>query len=499
MPRAVGAPGAPGTQEAPASAGPSVSTAAGPPSPAQAREPAGPSASVSAGARARIRPEADGGRGEGRAGNRGSHRGRRAAPARPGPRTRRAVGIHGRRARRARRDTRRGPRRAARYLLPQPQEALRPPEAPASADPPGRGCRDGPARVPAGRRRPAPRRRRRGRARLRAQRRARDELVRLGPGRAAPHTGPSSASTGPATALSAAARTAPTAAGEAHRIAGVLDAPRLTGAPVTVVGHSIAGFHAEAFARLHPRPHRRARPRRRLRGESTPARPPHAAARTALARALGAALATAGAPAALGPAARRTAVRLSRARRAPDPAPAALVRRCYATRRVWKAPCWRAPTTRPSPPDCWRCAPATRCGPHCPSPSSRRPAPRTAPTGGRHASAPWRSSSAAASPPYRTRGTSHHAGPPRRGGRGGPHDSMTGGALRTCRTPPARTRRPSRPAVPGQVGLADDADETLVLDDRQALDLVALHLAQHVADVGARVDPPRCALRDVCR
>ncbi|OII67728.1 alpha/beta fold hydrolase, partial [Streptomyces sp. CC77] len=126
---------------------------------------------------------------------------------------------------------------------------------------------------------------------------------------------------------------APTAAGEAHRIAGVLDALRLTGAPVTVVGHSLAGLHAEAFARLHPgrtaglvlvdasvEEHAR-----------TPAAP---AARTALARALGAALAAAGVPAALGPAARRAAVRLSRARHAPDPAPAALVRRCYATRRV---------------------------------------------------------------------------------------------------------------------------------------------------------------------
>ncbi|WP_236240489.1 alpha/beta fold hydrolase [Streptomyces sp. CC228A] len=137
----------------------------------------------------------------------------------------------------------------------------------------------------------------------------------------------------PGHGLSAAARTAPTAAGEAHRIAGVLDALRLTGAPVTVVGHSIAGFHAEAFARLHPG---------RTAGlvlvdasVEEHARPPAApAARTALARALGAALAAAGAPAALGPAARRTAVRLSRARRAPDPAPAALVRRCYATRRV---------------------------------------------------------------------------------------------------------------------------------------------------------------------
>ncbi|WP_194292193.1 alpha/beta fold hydrolase, partial [Streptomyces jumonjinensis] len=55
----------------------------------------------------------------------------------------------------------------------------------------------------------------------------------------------------PGHGLSAAAVAAPSAAGEARRIAGVLDALGLDG-PATVVGHSIAGFHAEAFARLHP-------------------------------------------------------------------------------------------------------------------------------------------------------------------------------------------------------------------------------------------------------
>jgi pimeloyl-ACP methyl ester carboxylesterase len=55
----------------------------------------------------------------------------------------------------------------------------------------------------------------------------------------------------PGHGLSAPAAVAPTAAGEAHRIAAVLDAVGVRG-PATVVGHSVAGFHAEAFARLHP-------------------------------------------------------------------------------------------------------------------------------------------------------------------------------------------------------------------------------------------------------
>ena len=43
----------------------------------------------------------------------------------------------------------------------------------------------------------------------------------------------------------------PTVRAEADRILGVLDALGLTG-PAVVVGHSIAGFYVEAFARLHP-------------------------------------------------------------------------------------------------------------------------------------------------------------------------------------------------------------------------------------------------------
>ncbi|TQK44087.1 pimeloyl-ACP methyl ester carboxylesterase [Streptomyces sp. SLBN-118] len=135
----------------------------------------------------------------------------------------------------------------------------------------------------------------------------------------------------PGHGLSGAAAVPPSAAGEAHRIAGVLDALGLDG-PATVVGHSIAGFHAEAFARLHP-----ARTASVVLVDSSieeHARVPAApAVRTAAARALGRVLSAAGVPAALGPLTRRAVVRLSRTGGG-DPAPAALVRRCYATSRV---------------------------------------------------------------------------------------------------------------------------------------------------------------------
>ncbi|MET9436999.1 alpha/beta hydrolase [Streptomyces sp. NPDC006551] len=136
----------------------------------------------------------------------------------------------------------------------------------------------------------------------------------------------------PGHGLSAPAAVPPSATGEAHRIAGLLDALGLPG-PATVVGHSIAGFHAEAFARLHPdrtagivlvdssvEEHAR-----------TPAAP---VLRTAAAHGLGTLLGAVGAPAAAGPAVRRATVRMSRARRGADPAPAALVRRVYATSRA---------------------------------------------------------------------------------------------------------------------------------------------------------------------
>ncbi|MFE0335926.1 alpha/beta fold hydrolase [Streptomyces sp. NPDC058955] len=126
----------------------------------------------------------------------------------------------------------------------------------------------------------------------------------------------------PGHGLSQGSTTPPTLAGEAGRIAAVLDALRLPG-PVTVVGHSIAGFHAEGFARLHP--DRTAalvlvdssveeHPRPGRLGWTVPA---------------GTALTALGLPAALGPALRRLAVR-------PDPAPPAEVRRVYRTSRVWR-------------------------------------------------------------------------------------------------------------------------------------------------------------------
>ncbi|MEU9008470.1 alpha/beta hydrolase [Streptomyces sp. NPDC048479] len=140
----------------------------------------------------------------------------------------------------------------------------------------------------------------------------------------------------PGHGLSGPAAVPPSAAGEAHRIAGVLDTLGLDGpgqdGPATVVGHSIAGFHAEAFARLHP-----ARTAAVVLVDSSVeehARVPAAPAlRTAAARTLGTALAAAGMPAALGPFTRRAMIRLSRTAGG-DPAPAALVRRRYATSRV---------------------------------------------------------------------------------------------------------------------------------------------------------------------
>lgn len=138
----------------------------------------------------------------------------------------------------------------------------------------------------------------------------------------------------PGHGLSAPATRPPSAAGEADRIAGLLDVLGLGGAPVTLAGHSIAGFHAEAFARLFPE--RTAavvlvdgsveeRPRTLL----------PASVRTAAAGVLGRALTAAGVPAALGPLARRATVRASRTGGA-DPAAPDLVRRCYRTGRVWR-------------------------------------------------------------------------------------------------------------------------------------------------------------------
>ncbi|MEU2503685.1 alpha/beta fold hydrolase [Streptomyces sp. NPDC007863] len=119
--------------------------------------------------------------------------------------------------------------------------------------------------------------------------------------------------------------TPPTLAGEADRIAALLDALRLPG-PVTVVGHSIAGLHAEGFARLHP--HLTAA--LVLVDSSVEDHPrPGGPALAAAAEAAGTALTALGLPAALGPALRRLAVR-------PDPAPPAEARRVYRASRVWR-------------------------------------------------------------------------------------------------------------------------------------------------------------------
>ncbi|MFD8893318.1 alpha/beta fold hydrolase [Streptomyces sp. NPDC059566] len=155
----------------------------------------------------------------------------------------------------------------------------------------------------------------------------------------------------PGHGLSGPATEPPTTAGEAHRIAGLLDAlgraglidpgaadadadADADGSRVTVVGHSIAGFHAEAFARLYPA---------RTAGlvlvdgsvEEAPRTAVPVALRIAAARALGRAVSAVGLPAALGPLARRATVRASRTGGS-DPAARDLVRRCYRTGRVWR-------------------------------------------------------------------------------------------------------------------------------------------------------------------
>ncbi|MGG7574244.1 alpha/beta fold hydrolase [Streptomyces sirii] len=107
----------------------------------------------------------------------------------------------------------------------------------------------------------------------------------------------------PGLGLSAPAPAAPTVAAEADRVAHLLDALGHIG-PATVVGHSLAGFHAEAFARLHPD---------RCAGlvlvdgsiEDDPRPRLPRAVRTAWAGGLAGALSAAGLARALGPATRR--------------------------------------------------------------------------------------------------------------------------------------------------------------------------------------------------
>ncbi|MFI8385693.1 alpha/beta fold hydrolase [Streptomyces sp. NPDC085540] len=141
----------------------------------------------------------------------------------------------------------------------------------------------------------------------------------------------------PGHGLSGPATEPPTTAGEAHRIAGLLNALGLgtrAAGPVTVVGHSIAAFHVEAFARLYPE-----RTAALVLVDGSTEEAPHTtlpvALRTGAARALGRAVTAAGLPAALGPLARRVTVRASRTGGS-DPAARDLVRRCYRTGRVWR-------------------------------------------------------------------------------------------------------------------------------------------------------------------
>ncbi|MET8243336.1 alpha/beta hydrolase [Streptomyces sp. NPDC005202] len=134
----------------------------------------------------------------------------------------------------------------------------------------------------------------------------------------------------PGLGLSGHARAWPTLTGEARRIPAVLQALGLDG-PATVVGHSLAGFHAEAFARLFPT---------RAAGlvlvdsslEEEP-RPRRArAVRDTATRACGTLASAAGLPRAAGPLVRRAAVRAGRVGGG-EPAPWALVRRAYSTSR----------------------------------------------------------------------------------------------------------------------------------------------------------------------
>ncbi|MEU9134341.1 alpha/beta hydrolase [Kitasatospora sp. NPDC048540] len=126
----------------------------------------------------------------------------------------------------------------------------------------------------------------------------------------------------------------PGPAGEAHRIAAVLDALGEPG-PVTVAGHSLAAFHVEAFARLYPD---RTAALVLLDGsvEEDPRPRPAPGLRDAAARLLAAALTAAAAPYLCGPAARRLVVRQA-SLRGREEVPADLLRRCYRPGRALRA------------------------------------------------------------------------------------------------------------------------------------------------------------------
>ncbi|GAA3081611.1 alpha/beta hydrolase [Streptomyces rectiviolaceus] len=130
----------------------------------------------------------------------------------------------------------------------------------------------------------------------------------------------------PGSGLSGHARVPPTLVGEAERIARVLDALGFGGRPATVVGHSLAGFHCEAFARLFP-----ARTSGLVLVDSSVEEHPRVrvprGVRVGAARVCGAVLGGVGLPRAAGPVLRRVAVR-------GDGARADAVRRVYGSSRV---------------------------------------------------------------------------------------------------------------------------------------------------------------------
>ncbi|MFD0279141.1 alpha/beta fold hydrolase [Kitasatospora sp. NPDC127111] len=131
-----------------------------------------------------------------------------------------------------------------------------------------------------------------------------------------------------------AGRSGPTLAGEVERIRGVLDALGLH-EPCTVAGHSLAGFHVEAFARLHPD---RTAGLVLLDGstETAPRPLPAPGLRDLAARTVAGAATAVAVPYLLGPAVRRLVARATTVRRE-DLAPAPLVRHCYRTGRALRA------------------------------------------------------------------------------------------------------------------------------------------------------------------
>ncbi|GAA2144267.1 alpha/beta hydrolase [Kitasatospora kazusensis] len=138
----------------------------------------------------------------------------------------------------------------------------------------------------------------------------------------------------PGLGLSEPGRRRPTAVGEAGRIRGLLDALGLPG-PCTLAGHSLAGFHVEAFARLYPA---------RTAGlvlldssvESAPRPSPAPGLRDLATRAVARAATACAVPYLCGPAGRRLVARLNTVR-GEDLAPAGLVRRCYRPGRALRA------------------------------------------------------------------------------------------------------------------------------------------------------------------